>query len=280
MARRRKTSAAEDVVEIVSRLPWWVGCVLAVFSYVGLHMVAGIEVAKPTGVSGLGSFAGKQLYVTLASFGQYVFPILFGFGALGSFIRSAKQKERFDHVRSQPDRAVLFDMTWQQFETLVNEFFRRRGYSVKQTGGNGPDGGVDLIASKGSDRYFVQCKQWKAYKVGVQTVRELYGVMSAQGAAGGFVITAGEFTEEAKKFVGGLNIRLFDGSHLHKMIRGSGKETNVHDNRPIQPSNFVPQCPKCGKSLVRRVTNHGRHAGREFWGCSGFPSCRHTASIN
>ena len=143
-----------------------------------------------------------------------------------------------------------------------------------------PDGGVDLIASKGSDRYFVQCKQWKAYKVGVQTVRELYGVMSAQGAAGGFVITAGEFTEEAKKFVGGLNIRLFDGSHLHKMIRESEKDMTSSPVAAIPDSSIEPNCPKCGMPLVKRMAKKGPHAGREFWGCSGFPACRHTSAIN
>lgn len=280
MARRRKSSTAEDVVDIVSRLPWWVGCVLALVSYAGLHLVAGIEVVKPTGAGGLGTFAGKQLYVTLASFGQYVLPVLFGFGALGSFIRSTKQKKRYEHVESQPDQTSLFEMSWQQFEGLVNEFFRRRGYSVKQTGGNGPDGGVDLVASKGSDRYLVQCKQWRANKVGVQIVRELYGVMSAQGAAGGFVITAGQFTEEAKKFVEGLNIRLFDGSHLHKMIRESEKTSTANQAEASQASNIESECPKCGKPMLKRVARQGRHAGSEFWGCSGFPACRHTIPIN
>nr|WP_246295105.1 restriction endonuclease [Schlegelella koreensis] len=31
----------------------------------------------------------------------------------------------------------------------------------------------------------VQCKQWRAFKVGVQVVSEFYGVMAAQGAVGG-----------------------------------------------------------------------------------------------
>ena len=30
MARRKKTSAAEDWIEMVSRLPWWAGVALAV----------------------------------------------------------------------------------------------------------------------------------------------------------------------------------------------------------------------------------------------------------
>ena len=55
------------------------------------------------------------------------------------------------------------------------------------------------------------CKQWKAFKVGVTVVRELYGVMAARGAAGGFVVTSGRFTEEATRFADDRNIRLIDG---------------------------------------------------------------------
>lgn len=34
------------------------------------------------------------------------------------------------------------------------------------------------------------------------------------------------------------------------------------------------KCPKCGGSMVLRQTKRGAHAGREFWGCSGYPECR------
>lgn len=272
---RRKTSAAEDIIEIISRLPWWVGCLLALISFIILHLIAGIEVAKPQAAGDFGKYAGKQIYVTLAFFAQFFFPALFLLGAGVSAFTSSKQKKRFDAVADNPQASSLNNMTWQQFEGLTAEFFRRRGYTVMQTGGDQPDGGVDLVLSKGSDKYLVQCKQWKAYKVGVQVVRELYGVMTASGAAGGFVITSGQFTDEAKKFVDGLNIHLFDGAILHKMIR----EVNRHQATEI-PTPVVASsqriCPKCGKQMVKRVAKQGANAGNEFWGCSGYPQCRHT----
>ena len=46
-------------------------------------------------------------------------------------------------------------------------------------GGGGTDGGVDLVLRRGNDKFLVQCKQWKAFKVPVQPMRELYGVMTA-----------------------------------------------------------------------------------------------------
>ena len=79
---------------------------------------------------------------------------------------------------------------------LVGEAFRMRGFSVAETGGGGADGGIDLKLKKGGEIFLVQCKQWRAYKVSVNIVRELFGVMSAQGATGGFVVTSGVFTDD------------------------------------------------------------------------------------
>ena len=50
----------------------------------------------------------------------------------------------------------------------------------------------------------------RAFKVGVDVVRELYGVMAARGATGGFVVTSGRFTEEANRFASGRNVTLVD----------------------------------------------------------------------
>ena len=69
-------------------------------------------------------------------------------------------------------------MSSREFEGLVAEAFRQQGYRVVERGGDGPDGGVDLELHMGSDKYLVQCKQWKSQKVGVAIVRELYGVMA------------------------------------------------------------------------------------------------------
>jgi restriction system protein len=38
-------------------------------------------------------------------------------------------------------------------------------------------------------------------------------------------------------------------------------------------------CPKCGSPLVLRVAKQGANKGNEFYGCSSYPQCRHTAQI-
>ena len=38
-------------------------------------------------------------------------------------------------------------------------------------------------------------------------------------------------------------------------------------------------CPWCGKELVLRTAKKRNNAGRQFYGCSGFPKCRYVKNI-
>jgi restriction system protein len=178
-------------------------------------------------------------------------------------------------------------MNWRDFELLVGEAFRLRGYSVEETGGGGADGGVDLRLRKGNEVFLVQCKQWRAYKVSVTVVRELLGAMAAEGATGGYVVTSGIFTIDAQKFAKGRNIRLIDGRTLAIWIEEAragglvkqpeaGAEQGRQAKAPQAPATQLPDpaCPRCGGSMVRRIAKQGSNAGNSFWGCATFPKCR------
>lgn len=41
----------------------------------------------------------------------------------------------------------------------------------------------------------------------------------------------------------------------------------------------APQCPICGKPMIKRVAKKGIHSGREFWSCSGYPQCNGTRDV-
>jgi restriction system protein len=170
-------------------------------------------------------------------------------------------------------------MSWQQFEALVGEAFRRKGYAVTETGGGGADGGIDLSLKKDGETFLVQCKQWKATKVGVTTVRELYGVMAARGATGGFVVTSGVFTREARAFATGRNIDLIDGPALFALIRGvnpPGKSAPVLAEVACVSETV---CPVCQRPMVKRIAKHGANSGNAFWGCSQYPACKGTRPV-
>lgn len=43
---------------------------------------------------------------------------------------------------------------------------------------------------------------------------------------------------------------------------------------PSDPTNAIPCCPKCGKPMTLRTARSGKHAGRQFWGCTAYPNCK------
>lgn len=286
MRRRGRTSTAEDLMDLVAMLPWWAGIGLAVLSYFLLHAVASSPLPVAKTPQEIGQLATSGIWRGLAYAGQYVLPFICSIGALASAIRRRERRALIGSVARSDAADALDGMSWSEFELLVGEGFRQQGYAVSETGGAGPDGGIDLVLAKSGEKFLVQCKQWKAFKVGVTVVRELYGVMAARGAAGGFVVTSGRFTEEAKAFAGGRNIRLIDGPALLRLIRrgrpasqpvpelGRGDAVAV-----TSTAIAAPTCPACAKSMVRRVAKRGASAGNTFWGCSSYPGCKGTRSI-
>lgn len=289
MSRRKRTSPAEDLMDMVALLPWWAGVALALVLYVVLHRVAGQPVASATQPGQVGAMLTQTLWRTLAGVGQYILPLICLAGAGLSAWRRRERKQLVANVSESKAADVLDGMTWQQFERLVGEAFRLQGFRVTETGGGGADGGVDLVLNRSGEKFLVQCKQWRAYRVGVEVVRELYGVMAANGATGGFVVTSGRFTEEAKNFSSGRNVKLIDRPALHGLIREAqvGTTTSVAamSSPPPSPSETsssvgaAPSCPGCAKSMVRRTARRGTSAGAAFWGCTSYPACRGTRPL-
>lgn len=292
MARRKRTSTADDLLELVAMLPWWVGVLLAVVSYFVLQSIASQPVVAPTQPGQMGAMVKQSIWKSLATVGQYIVPFICVLGAVTSAWRRRERKNLVADVARSKATDPLDGMSWRQFEMLVGEGFRLQGYQVAETGGGGADGGVDLVLTKpgknGGEKFLVQCKQWRAYKVGVDVVRELYGVMAAKGATGGFVVTSGRFTDEAISFASGRNVTLVDGPKLYGLLRQAqaGAERSPAQKSAVSvphspaPSAQALACPLCAKPMVRRTAKRGANAGNEFWGCTGYPACRGTRPIN
>ncbi len=286
MARRKK-SEAREVIDLFALMPWWACVALAAVAYVALR--AWVSQPPPAVDPAQGIHQLDKLYLGMAlrafaTVGQYAVPGMLLMAAALSAARRYRRGKLLEEAARSQDAAAVDGMTWHEFEVLIGEAFRRKGYVVVETGGGGPDGGIDLVLRKpvtnGNETYVVQCKHWKAYKVGVDVVRELYGVMAARGAAGGFVVTSGRFTNEAMAFAQGRNVRLVDGARLKELLEvartgGPGKAAVVRDQQADAEMTMVV-CPLCSSPMVRRVAKRGPNAGERFYGCSTYPVCRGT----
>ncbi len=46
-----------------------------------------------------------------------------------------------------------------------------------------------------------------------------------------------------------------------------------------RPKPAAPTCTRCGHPMVLRTARQGTQAGKQFWGCSGYPTCKATLPI-
>ena len=140
---------------------------------------------------------------------QYVVPFTCIIGATASIVR-----RRDDEALT----AQVSLLSWKQFESAVGDGFRRRGFTVAELCAPTADRGVDLLLMRGNERYLVQCKQWRAELVSLDSVRQLHGAMTAEDATGGFVVTAGEISKEARKFARQSRIELIDERSIGTLL--------------------------------------------------------------
>lgn len=107
---------------------------------------------------------------------------------------------------------LLRELDPRRFEELVAELFRRQGFTVELTP-KARDGGRDLFAlhsnAFGRSLYLVECKRYAASrKVGVEVVRGLYGVLQADRATKGVIVTTSSYTKDAIAFATPLEYQL------------------------------------------------------------------------
>jgi restriction system protein len=170
---------------------------------------------------------------------------------------------------------TLDDITWENFELLAGEIFRRKGFEVEIGSGLGADGGKDLTLQRDGEVHLVQCKLLSAEnKVSVMAMREFYGLLVAENAKSGIFMTTGLYSRDAKEFAEGKPIKLLGRAEIEELMasvtRPGENLCNIQDwiNDFAAVAHVTnPDCPRCRKPMkLRRGPT-----GRQFWGCSWYP---------
>jgi len=214
-------------------------------------------------------------FPTLYRAGNVAISLFIGMVVGLALVLVARERERYRAaaIDRTGDIAALRKKPWGEFETLVGQVFRGQGYLVKERGGFKRDHGVDLIAQRGKERVLIQCKHWLAWKVGEGQIKELYADVKTQEFSEGWLVTCGRFTEFARSWAKGNEIRLIDGESLVQLIQLA----RISD-RPQAPADaklaatLTTRCPNCDTPL-RRHSN--RYDESRFWGCPN-PECNWT----
>jgi restriction system protein len=182
---------------------------------------------------------------------------------------------------AQPWSSAVFDaIEWRRFEAVVEKLFQQAGFETRSQP-HGADGGVDIWlhsrAVPGQAVSLVQCKHWQGRRVGVDKIRELRGVMAAQGVKRGQFATTSTFTPDAIAFARDNGVNLLDVDALLALIAQRTPEQQAELLAVAYEGDYArPTCASCGSKLVERTAKQG---GGSFWGCPGFPACRTTMAI-
>jgi restriction system protein len=263
------------LIDDIAAAPWPVGAVAGVLVLIaGKGLVPWIFSESPNRF--LAAIARSLESGSLDTL-LWLFAAICWLGAVAAFLG---QRKRHARLEAQVSLDTLRAMSWREFEHLVADAYRRLGFNVQETTQSGADGGVDLLLRRDGRLSLVQCKLWRTQRVGVPTIREQFGLLTHLQADNSIIVTAGDFTSEARAFASGKPIELVAGPDLLVLVQSVQRTAKT---APSAITTAVPvaidsnrSCPQCGSAMVRRTARRTRDA---FFGCSAYPRCRGTRPL-
>ena len=166
----------------------------------------------------------------------------------------------------------VMKLDWREFEEFVADMLRQKWFHtllwvwVK-------DGGVDVTATLGDKKFFVQCKHYREENIWVEKIRELHGIMTGEIISAGWIfVTTTGFTPDAISEAHKYGIELWDRNYIIEYLKW--------ENTTIQKEDENGQkCELCGGTLVLRTAQNWSHAWEQFLWCENFPKCRYIKNI-
>lgn len=107
-------------------------------------------------------------------------------------------------LKAERNPQLLGQIDPREFENFVADLFEQQGFKVEVTKKT-RDGGKDIIAVRSemniNVKYIIECKRYaQNNKVGVELVRQLYGVQQAESVNKSVLVTTSSFTKGAIDF--------------------------------------------------------------------------------
>ena len=143
--------------------------------------------------------------------------VLIAAGLLHLGIQKRRNRRLEEERRFLSTRLIdLHSINPGEFEEYVAQLLDHRGYTTKVVGQAG-DMGVDVIASKGPEKYAVQVKRY-SNAVSRTAVSDAVAGQAYHGCNAAMVVTNNYFTKGAKALAQSTNCQLVDRDTLAKWI--------------------------------------------------------------
>ena len=113
---------------------------------------------------------------------------------------------------------ALSGVSWRTFIHMVLDALSRRGFE-RVVDSDTASGDSDFVLERHGERHLLSCKHGSAFVLGRLTVNELANDINLNNAAGGFLLTQGRITDDARPVAALQRIELLDGPTLWPQLR-------------------------------------------------------------
>jgi restriction system protein len=154
----------------------------------------------------------------MGSASQWILAIAVGLavGAAGTAYFRAYRQRRDETAAGI---VALSGVSWRVFIHMVLDAMSRRGYE-RVVDQDDASGDRDFVLEKDGRHWLLSCKHGSAFVLGKPVVNELANDINLKGAAGGFLVTQGRITDDARPVAELQRIELLDGPALWPQLRG------------------------------------------------------------
>jgi len=178
--------AENSLFAVLLRAQWWVSVLVALGSFLALRLI----------VPEVYAFFGSLPFVVIATVAVW------------------KQLRAPSAAKTAAGLEALRAMSWEEFARVLEEGFRRDGYTVKRV-----QGAADFELTKAGRVSLVCARRWKASVTGVEPLRELVKKGDKREAGECVYVCAGELSDNAKAFALEKRIRRVEGAELVTLAR-------------------------------------------------------------
>lgn len=145
-------------------------------------------------------------------------PIGIGVAIIAWWIYYYLEQRKKIRMRAMTRLSEVMKLDWREFEEFVADMLKQKWFhTILWVGVR--DGGVDVTATLGDKKFFVQCKHYREDSIWVEKIRELHGVMTGELiTVWGIFVTTTWFTADAVSEAKKYGIDLWDRNYLIKYL--------------------------------------------------------------
>ena len=183
--------AKNSLFAMLLRSPWWISAVIA--------LVLGL----------LGAALLPDRFRVAGALSGLPFAVI-------AVIAARKQWQLPSAARVAETQQALATMAWPAFAALLEQAFRRDGYTAQR----GKTAAVDFELERQGRRMLVSARRWKSARTGLDALRALQAARAASDAADALFVGLGEISANAQPFAAEHRIAIWQAAELAQALRG------------------------------------------------------------